>query len=123
MECKYSFITIPSIFPYRKLNTGIHANDWKNWKKSKTSFSDCTGNTSNTSVEDFLDKVVIPKIAQTSSETRFESIIGSTSGPVYCALTLIHSSKEYYAGIVFSYFLGNAVLFTHTNEGYGIKFL
>lgn len=87
-----------TIFP---LNTDKMA---RTWKTSTVSFEDCTKTGYLYGEEKFLDYFVVPKISLPENLGKFVSFVGTSyNGPMYCALTMIHGSGNYYGGIVFSY--------------------
>lgn len=110
---------IMDCFWLRKQNTGIKSHEWKN---SYVSFMDCTKSTYQYGIEKFLDEIVVKRVAQIEiSGNHFDTIINGTNGPIYCALILIHNSKNYYGGFVFTYEKQTAQ-FNYENGRYGIRF-
>lgn len=97
----------------------------KAWKTSAVSFMACTGETSGITVESFLDEVVSKAVASHAPNVdSFESIVGSVSGPIFCALTVIHSTNKYYGGFAFTYSSRyQAAQFFCEGGLYGVRFL
>lgn len=105
-----------------KLNTDLVVA--KAWKTSAVSFMACTGETSGITVESFLDRVVSEAVASnTAHGDSFQSIVGAVEGPIFCALTVIHSTKKYYGGFAFTYSSRyQAAQFFCEGGLYGIRF-
>ncbi len=83
---------------------------------------DCTGTQSELGIEGFLDKVVIPQVFDTSGDN-FRTIYGSSGGPAFLALLVVHSSGKHYGGIVLSYAQASIVQYYYTYDKYGIRYL
>lgn len=94
----------------------------RKWMHSTASFMDCTKTGSDIGIEAFLDKVVTPKIP-TNPESNFKTIYGSSGGPAFLALLNIHSTGNYYGGIVLCYGQASLVQFYYGDNKYGIRFL
>lgn len=97
----------------------------KAWKTSEVSFMACTGETSSVTVESFLDGVVSKAVASNTDHVdSFQSIVGAVAGPIFCALTVIHSTNKYYGGFAFTYSSRyQAAQFFCEGGIYGIRFL
>ncbi len=92
----------------------------RKWMHSTVSFMNCTKTDDLHGIEKFLDAVVKKEAyGKPASSNKFETIIGSTGGVLYCALTLIYS-ENYYGGFAFTYGSSTAQFF-YVNGQYSVR--